>query len=339
MKNLKNSKFKYINMLLFLLLAIYSTFSYAQTPAPKTIIRGISTEEYAFVKNYKFKDLDKDTYVKLENGLVIDRFEMKPPYVFNFSDGMERKIYLFKVIDGKDKKDLGLLAVYKNSKTTKTMNICLPTIAADKAIWGKYIDDLKDYDKVEYGFSSTMAFVLGKELASASTPAGAAVPIEGGGEYEFCFPENAPIMLADKSEIAISKLKKTDVLLTYRGDKKKLTQCSIQKLIVHRGVFNISKLVLQSKESIYASTAAAVLEIAEIEATANHPIYTTKGAKKLGEIKIGEAVICFEPATNAYKEYVVINAIANFKTVDVVYNIKTSHNANYLVNKTVVLPK
>lgn len=338
MKNYKNLTSNYFIAALILMLCMYTSISWAQTTQVKAPTRGISTEEYAFVKNYKFKDLDKDTYVKLDNGLVVDRFEMKPPYVFNFSDGMERKIYLFKLTDGKNKNDVGLLAVYKNSKTTKTMNICLPTVSADKVIWGKYIDDLKDYDKVEYGFSSTMAFVLGKELASATTPASAAAPAEGG-EYEFCFPEYAPVMLYDKKEIEIAKIQPTDLLLTYRADKKKLSYCSIQKLIVHRGEFIISKLVLQSKESVYASINAYPLEMKEIEATANHPMFTTKGAKKLGEIKIGETIICFEPATNTYKEYMVVNAIANFKTVNVVYNIKTSNNVNYLVNKTVVLPK
>lgn len=335
---MKNYSFLKIIILLVGILSMFH-YGFGQTPAPMAKARGINATEYAFVKDLKFKDLDKDTYVKLENGLVLDRFEMKPAYVFNFSDGMERKIYLFKLMDGKDKKDLGLLAIYKNSKTLKTYNLCIPSISADKMIWGKYIDDLKDYDKVESGFSSTMAFVLGKELATVLTPSGASAPVEGGDEYEFCFPANVPIMLYDKSEVAISKLKKSDVLLTYRGEKQRLTSCTVQKIIVHKGVFNISKLVLQSKESIYASTTSSPLEVTEIESTANHPIYTLKGAKKLGDIKIGEVVICFEPGTDSYKEFQVVNTIHNYKIVDVVYNIKTSHNANYLVNKTVVLPK
>lgn len=333
MKNLQKSTPYYFITSLIILLSFYTSFAFAQKSS-----RGITSDEYAVAKNYKFKDLDKDTYVKLDNGVVIDRFEMKPPYVFNFSDGMERKIYLFKLSSGKEKMDLGFLAVYRNSKTTKTMNICVPTVAADKVIWGKYIDDLKDYDKVEFGFSSTMAFVLGKELATATTAVGAVAPIETG-EYEFCFPADAPIMLSDKTEIAISKIKTTDLLLSYPVDKKKATSCTVKKLIVHHGSFKISKLVLQSKESMYASTNSYLLETTEIEATANHPIFTTNGAKKLGEIKAGETMICFEPATHSYKEYVVVNAIADYKTVEVVYNIKTGHNANYLVNKTVVLPK
>lgn len=302
-------------------------------------MRGITPVEYAALKGYTFKDIANDTYIKLENGLVLDRFEMKPAYVFAFSDGMERKIFLFKVSDSKDKKELGLLASYKNSKTLKSYNITFPNVLADKIIWGKYIDDLKDFDKLEYGFSATVAFVLGKELAAATSGGGAVVAGKADDEYEFCFPQNAMVSLDSKKEIAISEVKKGDKILTYKGEQNKLKYCTVNKLIAHHGIFKISKLLLQPTESAYVSIYTYPTEYVELEATYNHPVYTTTGQKKMGDITVGEKVMYFDASSNSYKEYIVIKSVPNHRKVSTVYNLKTSSNCNYLVNKIVVLPK
>ncbi|TAH25767.1 MAG: hypothetical protein EAZ07_06230 [Cytophagales bacterium] len=333
----KTSKIKTLFILIILMIVPFILESISAQDASK--IKGITTQECLLLKNYKFKDLEKDTYLKLDNGFVLDRFEMKPPYVFNFSDGMERKIFLFKISDSKDKKDLGLLAVYKNSKTTKSYNLYIPNALSDKVVWGMYIDELKDADKLEYGFSSTVAFVLGKELSSLMGAGGAGALSSKSDEYEFCFPENAMVMLNNKTEVPISKINKKDILISYKGEQPKLKFTKVNKLIVHHGIFDISKVILQPKESIFASVIDIAFETTEIEATNNHPIFTTKGQRKLGNIEEGDVVICFESATNSFKEFVVVKTMRNYRKVDAVYNIRTEHNSNYLINKTVVLPK
>src|SRR5690349_10617463 len=58
----------------------------------KTENRSLSLEEFNKVKTFIPKNLDQDTYVKFENAYILDRYQMKPPYVFKYSDGIERKI-------------------------------------------------------------------------------------------------------------------------------------------------------------------------------------------------------------------------------------------------------
>ena len=335
-KHLTNIRTTYA-ILILLLIASSNSSLYAQTS--KT--RAITMAEYNAAKGLKFKDLEKDTYMKSESGLVADRYEMKPPYTFNFSDGVERKIYLFKLLDGKENKELALLGVYKNSKTGKTMNLCVPTLSSDKQIWGQYIDDLKEYDKLESGFASCMSFALGKELSSLLSVAGGAAPVSAtaDAEYEFCFTEESLVTMADGSQKQISEIAKNDKIMSYDVNRDKMITSKVEKLKIHEGKqFQITAIVAEPVEQAIASIFNISLPLVELEGTNNHPVYTKDGIKNIGDIKTGDIILTYEHETGSFKKSKVLQVKTNVKQVSKVYNIEGSKK-NFLINNAVVMTK
>lgn len=164
--------------------------------------RGITVEEYAKAKTFTLKNLDEDTYVKFENNYILDRYQMKPPYIFKYSDGIERRIYLYKMLDNKTKQELAMLAIYYTPGNGKAINLCIPNAAAPKEVWVKYIDDLKEYGAKENGLLSAYSYVLSKEMSSLLN-SGSGQPVNTAGsktDYDVCFPKDALVTLANGSE-------------------------------------------------------------------------------------------------------------------------------------------
>ncbi|HEX8549297.1 MAG TPA: Hint domain-containing protein [Cytophagaceae bacterium] len=324
-------------ILIIAIIALSTSNLHAQ--APKA--RAITMVEYAAAKKLTFKDLDKETYLKSESGLVADRYEMKPPYTFNFSDGVERKIYLFKLMDSKENKELALLGVYKNVKTGKTMNLCVPTLSSDKQIWGQYIDDLKEYDKVEAGFASCMSFALGKELSTLLSMAGGVAPASAAadGEYEFCFTEESLVTMTDGSQKLISEIAKNDKIMAYDVNKDRMVTSKVDKLKIHDGrQFEITGIVAEPVEQAIASIFNISLPLIELEGTNNHPVYTKDGVKNIGDIRAGDIILTYEHETRSFKKSKVLQIKTNVKSVSKVYNIEASKK-NFLINNAVVMTK
>ena len=78
-------------LILFIISFIITLTTFAQE-AEKM---GIKSNEFEAVRKISIKNLDKDTYVK-DGAFILDN--SNPPYVFKFSDGIERRIYLYKVL-------------------------------------------------------------------------------------------------------------------------------------------------------------------------------------------------------------------------------------------------
>ena len=174
---------------------------------------GIKNAEFEAVKKISIKNLDKDTYVK-EGAFILDN--SNPPYVFKFSDGLERRIYLYKVLESVGMKEIANLMVFNTPKDGKRINLVVPNPLADKEVWGKYIDELKDGEKAIMGFSSCVAFVLAKEFSGVL-----AVKGKEEDKYEYCFPASAQVSMADGSLKNISDVKAGDKVLSYNVLKKK----------------------------------------------------------------------------------------------------------------------
>jgi hypothetical protein len=155
--------------------------------------RGLTLDEYKKAKTFAVNDLDNDTYLKFENAYVLDRYEMRPPYVFKYSDGIERRIYLYRLLDNKTKASLGMTAVYFTPGDGKKIHVCIPNPQAEKAVWAQYIDDLKEYAGAEKGFGSAFAYVTSRELAAlAGGGAGATAASAGKTDFDVCFPRVCP---------------------------------------------------------------------------------------------------------------------------------------------------
>ena len=292
---------------------------------------GIKSNEFEAVKKISIKNLDKDTYVK-DGAFILDN--SNPPYVFKFSDGIERRIYLYKVLESAGMKEIANLMVFNTPKDGKRINLVVPNPLADKEVWGKYIDELKEGEKAVMGFSSCVAFVLAKEFSGVL-----AMKSKEEDKYEYCFPATAQVSMADGNLKNISEVKIGDKVLSYNILTKKPQITIVQKLQIHENKqFDISRVLLIDPSQSMTASLGVKYNLKALDATANHPILTDKGMVKMGDLKVGNQVYVFDSETNTFKNYKIFITQPSNSKVSKVYNLLTEKE-NYLINSVVVLKK
>jgi hypothetical protein len=247
---------------------------------------------------------------------------------------MERRIYLYKVLESAGMKEIANLMVFTTPKDGKRINLVIPNALAEKEVWGKYIDELKDGEKAVMGFSSCVAFVLAKEFSGV-------LAVKGADEdkYEYCFPATAQVSMADGSLKNISEVKVGDKVLSYNVLKRKAETTTVQKVQIHEGkLFEISRVLLIDPSQSMTASLGVKYGLKALEATANHPILTDKGMVTMGDLKVGSQVYVFDNETNMFKNHKIFITQPSNSKVSKVYNLLTEKE-NYLVNSVVVLKK
>lgn len=332
-------KNNFLSVLLFLCCAV-ATQLLSQRVWAQTASASMTLDQLKAIKAIKVANLDKDTYFK-SGGFILDRYEERPAYVFTYSDGITRKIYLYKVFTAEDTKELGLLAIYQNGKTNDIKPFVIPGASADRKAWDAYIDDLKYVGEKEPGLMSTLTFVLSREMAGLLA-GGAGKSDEGGDkkkeEYNFCFAPDAPVTLADGSSKAISAIKEGDVVMGYNAQTKLLAPTRVNKVDAHAGEFALAGVWLSSANELTADQRNGLTAPVLLEATKNHPVLTATGRKALGDVKAGEVLYRYDATTNNVSAYKVVRTEAAGRSVKQVYNLSTESGA-YLIGETVVLDK
>lgn len=309
--------------------------------------RAITLDEYKKVKTFQIKDLENETYVKFDNAYVLDRYEMRPPYVFKYSDGIERRIYLYRLLDNTTKASLGMVAMYVTPGDGKKVSVVIPNALADKTVWVQYIDDLKEYSQMEKGFGSTFSYVTSKEMAAlAGGGSGTTASSGSKTDYDVCFPAFARVTLADGSNKPISEVKVGDMIASYNKNTGQLETATVQEVQIHAEQPYAVSSVSLLKADVYATRAMRLpSQKIVLEGTANHPVWTKNGSKALGQLVAGEEVMGLETTTGAAALFQVItdnqdplSTAENVFYTDRVYNLVTD-KSNYVVNNTVVLSK
>ena len=331
------------NLLSFLLFLACATATqllsqrvHAQATTAST---GMTLDQLKAVKAIKIANLDKDTYLK-SGPFILDRYEERPAYVFNYTDGITRKIYLYKIFAAADTKDLGLLALYQNGKTKDVKSFVIPGASADRAAWDAYIDDLKYVGEKEPGLMSTLTFVLSREMASL-LDGGAGKTAEGGTkkkeEFNFCFAPDAPVTMPDGSAKSISTIAVGDVVLGYTTQTKSFAPTRVTNVDTHQSAgFALVGVWLTPANELNADNRPALSAPILLEATANHPVLTNAGRKPLGSVQAGEMLYRVENGKPV--PYRVVRAESSVRSVKTVYNLTTEAGA-YVVAETVVLDK
>lgn len=327
-----------LSLVLFICCAIATQLLSQRVSAQTASTTGMTLEQLKAVKAIKISNLDKDTYFK-SGGFILDRYEERPAYVFAYSDGITRKIYLYKIFAAEDTKDLGLLAIYQNGKTNETKSFVIPGASADRKAWDAYIDDLKYVGEKEPGLMSTLTFVLSREMASLL--AGGGSKTDDGGtkkkeEYNFCFAADAPVTMADGSTKRISDVTADERVLGYNALTKAVEPTRVIRVDQHIGKFALMGVWVSPTNELTASGKAGLSAPTLIEATANHPVLTATGRKALGQIKAGEMLYRFE--NGKVVPYKVVMIETHSRTVSAVHNLATESGA-YLIGETVVLDK
>lgn len=293
--------------------------------------RPITSAEFDAAKKIAVKNLDKDSYVKAGN-FILDR--IGDPFVFKFSDGTERRVYLYKLFETEKMAELGMYAIYTTPKDGKLRQFPLPSPDAPGDVWGKYIDELKYGEEAMKGMSSCMAFVLTK-----SGVGGAPAAAEEGEKIEYCFPADALVTLADGTTRIISEIAAGDQIQSYQALTQVSEIATVAGLTVHDDQrFDLTRVTLVEAGSKVTASAKPGWESVTLEATANHPVLTESGVKPMSEVRVGDVMYYRDSETNTLKKYDVFTTQSAARSVSKVYNLNTD-KATYLVNGTVVMAK
>ncbi|GAA4413598.1 hypothetical protein GCM10023187_42080 [Nibrella viscosa] len=334
MRNI-NRQFPAILLLFFAVMVIQSL---SQHVWAQTASAGMTLDQLKAIKEIKIGSLEKDTYFKA-GGFILDRYEERPAYVFNYSDGISRKIYLYKVFNAADTKELGLLALYQNGKTNQILPFVIPGATADRKAWDAYIDDLKYIGEKEAGLMSALGFVLSREMALLMAGGG---PKEEGGdkkkeEYNFCFPANAQVTLANREIKAIQEIKPGDAVMAY--DNGRMGATTVREVQVHDAQdFAITAVWLTVGDEVTASTRSALTAPMVLEATANHPVLTATGKKRMGDLRNGDVLYRFDETSTSVVAWKVAMVQSRARTVKTVYNLVTE-KGSFVINDFVVHDK
>lgn len=322
----------------FLVCALMTQFFTLRVSAQTTASAGMTLEQLNTVKAIKIANLDKDTYFK-SGGFILDRYEERPAYVFTYSDGITRKIYLYKVFTAADTKELGLLALYQNTKTNEVKSFVVPGASADRKAWDAYIDDLKYVGEKEPGLMSTLTFVLSREMANLLAGGSTKSGDDGDKkkeEYNFCFAPDAPVMLTDGSTKAIQDVTVGEIIMGYDATTKTPVPTPVTRVDKHAGTFALVGVWLTPANELSATNHTALTTPVLLEATANHPVLTATGRRALGDVKSGD--LLYRHENGHAVAYRAVRVEKQVRTVPTVYNVTTESGA-YLIGDTIVLDK
>jgi hypothetical protein len=332
-----------MHKLIFTLCLVYvSTLSIAQQKTPNP--RPLTMDEYKKAKTYTIADLDKDTYVKFEGAYVLDRYESRKPYIITGSDNLKKRIDLYKLIAREGMQEIGLMVFY-TSETGKRFQALVPDFTADGKVWEAYFQDIDDINKIEKNFILKLSYVLSKEMSFQQYKV-----INGGKDMkeesatygnDICFPGEELVTMRNGAKKLLKDIKSGDEIITVDPVSHATTIATVKELTVHAAKnYALTQLVLVSATEKNSGKVINVDFKAKIlKATPNHPMLTKQGNSKIGDITIGQQVLCLNDATGKYETYTVLKKDECGGGVQQVYNIVAEQGSTMLMNGVMVLQK
>jgi regulator of RNase E activity RraB len=306
--------------------------------------RPIRTEEYEKAKTFTVKDLDNDTYVKFNNAYVLDRYEMRKPYIITGDDGLKKRMDLYRLVAKDSMLDIATVIFYTNEKGTLYTAV-LPLFNSNPDIWNKYFEDIHAIDKVEKNYVLKLSYVLSREFSFQlykSMNAGKDVKAEAG-TYgtDICFPGDEEVTLANGSKKVLKNILPGDQIISLNAATHTTSIMKVKELVVHQPAnYAITQLLAvhivadDTKEAHIVNISGKVLQ-----ATPNHPVQTSAGKKKIGEVNDGEELLCIDEKSQQVLTYVVVNKTEKANGMQAVYNIVAEGEGTFMMNNIMVLQK
>jgi hypothetical protein len=325
---------------LTLLLTSSLYFAKGQTVNP----RPLTIDEYKKAQTFTIANLDNDTYVKFENAYVLDRYESRKPYFITGSDGLKKRIDLYKLIAKEGMQEIGLMVFYTNEKG-KLYKALVPDFTADAKVWEQYFQDIDNINKVEQNFILKLSYVLSKEVSFQQYKV-----LNGGKDLkeeaatygnDICFPGEELVTMANGDKKMLKAVKSGDEVISVDPATKKNMVVKVKELTTHEAKnYAITQLVLVSAQT--KSTAAGKevkLNSKVLQATPNHPMLTKQGNVKIGEVATGQEVLCLNEQTGKYEAFTVLQKTEHAGGVQKVYNIVADGGSTLLMNGVMVMQK
>lgn len=314
----------------------------AQTAAVNP--RPLTMDEYTKAQGYTIANLDQDTYVKFDNAYVLDRYESRKPYFITGSDGLKKRIDLYKLIAKEGMQEIGLMIFYTNEKG-KMYKALMPDFTADAKVWEKYFLDIDNINKVETNFILKLSYVLSKEMSFQQYKMlnGGKDMKEESATYgnDICFPGDEMVTMAGGGTKMLKTVKAGDEVITIDPATNKSSVVKVKELTTHDAKnYALTRLVLVS--AVVKNTKAGEfinLNSKVLQATPNHPMLTKQGSQKMGEIKTGQEVLCLNEQTGKYEVFTVLQKTEKGGGIQKVYNIIADGGSTLLMNGVMVMQK
>jgi hypothetical protein len=306
--------------------------------------RPLTMDEYNKAQSFSIGDLDKDTYVKFENTYVLDRYENRKPYFITGSDGLKKRVDLYKLVAKEGMQEIGLMVFYTNEKG-KLYKALVPDFTADGKVWEKYFLDIDNINKVETNFILKLSYILSKEMSFQQYKLlnGGKDMKEEAATYgnDICFPGDEMVTMANGGKKMLKTIKSGDEVITVDPGTNKSSAVKVKELTTHDAKnYALTRLVLVSAEVKNTNAGQLIsLNSKVLQATPNHPMLTRQGNHKMGEITEGQEVLCLNEQTGKYEAFTVLQKTEQGGGIQKVYNIVADGGSTLLMNGVMVMQK
>lgn len=247
--------------------------------------------------------------------------------------------------DGIVVKSAILFADKKRNEKGKLYQAVLPNFTTDGKVWENYFEDIHAIDKEENNFVRKLSCVSSKELSFQQYKAlnqGKYLKAESA-TYgnDICFPGDQLVAMANGRQKLLKEVKPGEQVLTIDPATKKSTMVLVKELVSYEAKnYAITRLLVTTASEKTSQLGKEVnLSSKVLEATPNHPIQTYNGNRKMGEINLGEDVLCYNSKTGKYEPFTVLNKAEYAGGVQKVYNIEAAAGATFMMNDVLVLQK
>ncbi|MES2107198.1 MAG: Hint domain-containing protein [Bacteroidota bacterium] len=314
----------------------------AQTTTPNP--RPLTMEEYDKALTYSIANLDNDTYVKFDSKYVLDRYENRKPYFITGGDGLKKRVDLYKLIAKEGLQEIGLMVFYTN-EAGKRYQCLVPDFTADAKVWAKYFQDIDDINKIEKNFILKLSYVISKEMAFQQYKIlnNGKDMKEEAATYgnDICFTGDDEVTMASGAKKMIKDVKSGDEVITVDPATNKSSVIKVKELTVHAAKnYAVTEMVLVSAKEKNSSVGLNIsLDAKVLKATPNHPMLTKQGKLKIGDINIGQQVLCLNEQNGKYETYTVLRKTEHAGGVQNVYNIEADGGSTLVLNGVMVMQK
>jgi hypothetical protein len=115
----------------------------------------------------------------------------------------------------------------------------------------------------------------------------------------------------------------------------------VKELTIHPSKnYALAELVLiSSREEDRPGGKYVQIQSLVIKGTPNHPMQTMEGLIKLGDIEIGQKILCENTSKTGYEPYIVLSKSIHSEGSQPVYNIVADKGKSLILNGVMVLQK
>jgi hypothetical protein len=329
---------------LLLILLLASAFNAAMAQEKTVNPRPLTLEEYEKAKGFTIADLDKDTYVKFDNAYILDRYQARKPYFITGDDGLKKRIDLYKLMSKEGMQEIGLMVFYTTEKG-KVYKAVVPDFTADAKVWDKYFTDIDNINKEEKNFILKLSYILSKELSfqqyKVLNHGKNLSEEEATYGSDICFPGTEEVAMANGSKKLLKDVKAGDAVITVDPLTKQSSVVTVKELTEHTAKnYALTSLVLTAATQMQSTAGTEiVLSTKVLQATPNHPMQTKAGSRKMGEIAVGEEVLCLNEHTGKYDVYTVWKKDEHAGGTQKVYNMVADGGSTFIMNGVMVMQK